>query len=170
MAQGFLPVTKKELLETGVSQPDFVYVVGDAYVDHPSFGAAIISRLLESQGYSVAMLPQPDWRSTKDIMRFGKPKLAFLVTGGNIDSMVAHYTAAKRKRSQDSYSPGGKAGLRPDRAVITYCQCIRRAYPDAVIAIGGLEASLRRFAHYDYWSDTVRPSILVESGADFLMY
>ena len=125
MAQGFLPVTKKELLETGVSQPDFVYVVGDAYVDHPSFGAAIISRLLES---------------------------------------------AKRKRSQDSYSPGGKAGLRPDRAVITYCQCIRRAYPDAVIAIGGLEASLRRFAHYDYWSDTVRPSILVESGADFLMY
>ena len=170
MAQGFLPVTKKELLETGVSQPDFVYVVGDAYVDHPSFGAAIISRLLESQGYSVAMLPQPDWRSTKDIMRFGKPKLAFLVTGGNIDSMVAHYTAAKRKRSQDSYSPGGKAGLRPDRAVITYCQCIRRAYPDVVIAIGGLEASLRRFAHYDYWSDTVRPSILVESGADFLMY
>ena len=170
MAQGFLPVTKKELLETGVSQPDFVYVVGDAYVDHPSFGAAIISRLLESQGYSVAMLPQPDWRSTKDIMRFGKPKLAFLVTGGNIDSMVAHYTAAKRKRSQDSYSPGGKAGLRPDRAVITYCQCIRRAYPDAVIAIGGLEASLRRFAHYDYWSDTVRPSILGESGADFLMY
>ena len=170
MAQGFLPVTKKELLETGVSQPDFVYVVGDAYVDHPSFGAAIISRLLESQGYSVAMLPQPDWRSTKDIMRFGKPKLAFLVTGGNIDSMVAHYTAAKRKRSQDSYSPGGKAGLRPERAVITYCQCIRRAYPDAVIAIGGLEASLRRFAHYDYWSDTVRPSILVESGADFLMY
>ena len=163
MAQGFLPVTKKELLETGVSQPDFVYVVGDAYVDHPSFGAAIISRLLESQGYSVAMLPQPDWRSTKDIMRFGKPKLAFLVTGGNIDSMVAHYTAAKRKRSQDSYSPGGKAGLRPDRAVITYCQCIRRAYPDAVIAIGGLEASLRRFAHYDYWSDTVRPSILVET-------
>ena len=145
-------------------------MVGDAYVDHPSFGAAIISRLLESQGYSVAMLPQPDWRSTKDIMRFGKPKLAFLVTGGNIDSMVAHYTAAKRKRSQDSYSPGGKAGLRPDRAVITYCQCIRRAYPDAVIAIGGLEASLRRFAHYDYWSDTVRPSILVESGADFLMY
>lgn len=103
---------EKELLETGVSQPDFVYVVGDAYVDHPSFGAAIISRLLESQGYSVAMLPQPDWRSTKDIMRFGKPKLAFLVTGGNIDSMVAHYTAAKRKRSQDSYSPGGKAGLR----------------------------------------------------------
>lgn len=170
MTQDFLPVTKEELLETGVSQPDFVYLIGDAYVDHPSFGAAIISRLLASQGYSVAMLPQPDWHSSKDVTRFGKPRLAFLVTGGNIDSMVAHYTAAKRKRSKDMYSPGGKAGLRPDRAVITYCQCIRRAYPDAVIAIGGLEASLRRFAHYDYWADTVKPSILVESGADLLMY
>lgn len=161
----FLPVTMQELLETGVSQPDFVYITGDAYVDHPSFGAAIITRLLESQGYSVAVLSQPDWHTVRDFQRFGKPRLAFLVTGGNIDSMVAHYTSAKRKRSSDMYSPGGKAGLRPDRAVITYCRKIREAYPDAAIAIGGLEASLRRFAHYDYWDDTVRPSILVDSGA-----
>ena len=145
----FLPVTMQELLETGVSQPDFVYITGDAYVDHPSFGAAIITRLLQSQGYSVAVLAQPDWHTVKDFTRFGKPRLAFLVTGGNIDSMVAHYTSAKRKRSTDMYSPGGKAGLRPDRAVITYCRKIREAYPDAAIAIGGLEASLRRFAHYD---------------------
>ena len=166
----FLPVTMQELLETGVSQPDFVYITGDAYVDHPSFGAAIITRLLQSQGYSVAVLAQPDWHTVKDFTRFGKPRLAFLVTGGNIDSMVAHYTSAKRKRSTDMYSPGGKAGLRPDRAVITYCRKIREAYPDAAIAIGGLEASLRRFAHYDYWDDTVRPSILADSGADLLMY
>ena len=155
----FLPVTMQELLETGVSQPDFVYITGDAYVDHPSFGAAIITRLLESQGYSVAVLSQPDWHTVRDFQRFGKPRLAFLVTGGNIDSMVAHYTSAKRKRSSDMYSPGGKAGLRPDRAVITYCRKIREAYPDAAIAIGGLEASLRRFAHYDYWDDTVRPTV-----------
>ena len=161
----FLPVTMQELLETGVSQPDFVYITGDAYVDHPSFGAAIITRLLQSQGYSVAVLAQPDWHTVKDFTRFGKPRLAFLVTGGNIDSMVAHYTSAKRKRSTDMYSPGGRAGLRPDRAVITYCRKIREAYPDAAIAIGGLEASLRRFAHYDYWDDTVRPSILADSGA-----
>lgn len=166
----FLPVTRQELLNAGIEQPDFVYVTGDAYVDHPSFGAAIITRLLQSQGYSVAMLPQPNWHTIQDFQRFGKPRLAFLVTGGNIDSMVAHYTAAKRKRSNDMYSPGGKAGLRPDRAVIVYCQQIRKAYPDAAIAIGGLEASLRRFAHYDYWDDTVRPSILVDSGADLLMY
>lgn len=166
----FLPVTMQELLETGVSQPDFVYITGDAYVDHPSFGAAIITRLLQSQGYSVAVLAQPDWHTVKDFTRFGKPRLAFLVTGGNIDSMVAHYTSAKRKRSTDMYSPGGRAGLRPDRAVITYCRKIREAYPDAAIAIGGLEASLRRFAHYDYWDDTVRPSILADSGADLLMY
>lgn len=166
----FLPVTMQELLETGVSQPDFVYITGDAYVDHPSFGAAIITRLLQAQGYSVGVIAQPNWHSTRDFTRFGCPKLAFLVTGGNIDSMVAHYTSAKRRRSTDMYSPGGKAGLRPDRAVITYCQKIREAYPDAAIAIGGLEVSLRRFAHYDYWDDTVRPSILADSGADLLMY
>lgn len=166
----FLPVTYEEMRSRGIEQPDFVYVTGDAYVDHPSFGAAIVSRLIESLGYSICMLPQPDWHSTKDFMRFGKPRLAFLVTGGNIDSMVAHYTAAKRKRSDDMYSPGGKAGRRPDRAVITYCKKIREAYPDSAIAIGGLEASLRRFAHYDYWDDTVRPSVLADSGADLLMY
>ncbi len=166
----FLPVTRQELLKTGVEQPDFVYVTGDAYVDHPSFGAAIITRLLQSQGYSVAILAQPNWHTTQDFQRFGVPRLAFLVTGGNIDSMVAHYTSAKRKRSNDMYSPGGKAGLRPDRAVITYCRQIRKTYPNAAIAIGGLEASLRRFAHYDYWDDIVRPSILSDSGADLLMY
>lgn len=166
----FLPVTYEEMKNRGIEQPDFVYVIGDAYVDHPSFGAAIVSRLIESLGYSICIISQPNWYSTKDFMRFGKPKLAFLVTGGNIDSMVAHYTAAKRKRSDDMYSPGGKAGRRPDRAVITYCRKIREAYPDAAIAIGGLEASLRRFAHYDYWDDDVRPSILVDSGADLLMY
>lgn len=166
----FLPVTYQEMKNRGITQPDFVYITGDAYVDHPSFGAAIVSRLIESLGYSICIIPQPDWHSTKDFMRFGEPKLAFLVTGGNIDSMVAHYTAAKRKRSNDMYSPGGKTGKRPDRAIITYCKKIREAYPNAAIAIGGLEASLRRFAHYDYWDDTVRPSILADSGADLLMY
>ncbi|MDD6269410.1 MAG: YgiQ family radical SAM protein [Oscillospiraceae bacterium] len=168
--ESFLPVTYEEMCSRGIKQPDFVYVTGDAYVDHPSFGAAIVSRLIESLGFSICMLPQPDWHSTRDFMRFGKPRLAFLVTGGNIDSMVAHYTAAKRKRSDDMYSPGGKAGKRPDRAVITYCRKIREAYPDSAIAIGGLEASLRRFAHYDYWDDKVRPSVLADSGADLLMY
>lgn len=166
----FLPVTYQEMKSRGITQPDFVYITGDAYVDHPSFGAAIVSRLIESLGYSICIIPQPDWHSTKDFMRFGEPKLAFLVTGGNIDSMVAHYTAAKRKRSNDMYSPGGKTGKRPDRAIITYCKKIREAYPNTAIAIGGLEASLRRFAHYDYWDDTVRPSILADSGADLLMY
>lgn len=166
----FLPVTYDEMKQAGIDQPDFVYVTGDAYVDHPSFGAAIVSRLIESLGFTICMLPQPDWKSTKDFMRFGKPRLAFLVTGGNIDSMVAHYTAAKRIRSDDMYSPGGKAGKRPDRAVTVYCRKIREAYPDAAIAIGGLEASLRRFAHYDYWDDAVHPSVLDASGADLLMY
>lgn len=166
----FLPVTYDEMKQAGIDQPDFVYVSGDAYVDHPSFGAAIVSRLVESLGFSICMLPQPDWRSTKDFMRFGKPRLGFLVSAGNIDSMVAHYTAAKRIRSDDMYSPGGKAGKRPDRAVTVYCRKIREAYPDAAIAIGGLEASLRRFAHYDYWDDAVHPSVLEASGADLLMY
>ncbi len=167
----FLPVTPEELAAEGISQPDFVYLIGDAYVDHPSFGAAIISRVLQSQGYSVAMLPQPDWRHDADFLRFGKPRLAFLVTGGNIDSMVAHYTAAKKKRSDDAYSPGNRAGKRPDRAVLVYCQRLRALYgKDVPILIGGLEASLRRFAHYDYWDNAVRPSILAESGADLLMY
>lgn len=154
----------------GVEQFDFVYITGDAYVDHPSFGVSIISRLIESLGYTIGIISQPDWHSDRDFTRFGRPKLAFLVTSGNIDSMVAHYTAAKRKRSDDAYTAGGVAGKRPDRAVIVYCQKLREIYGDVPIAIGGLEASLRRFAHYDYWDDAVRPSVLVDSGADLLMF
>ncbi len=149
---------------------DFVLVTGDAYVDHPSFGTAIISRVLEDAGYSVGIIPQPDFRSCDDFRRFGRPRLAFLVNSGNIDSMVAHYTVAKKKRNDDYYSPGGKAGFRPDRALIVYCNRIREAYGDVPVLIGGIEASTRRFAHYDYWSDSVRRSVLVDSGADMLMY
>lgn len=167
---GMMPMTREELNARGIDVPDFVYVIGDAYVDHPSFGAAIISRVLEAKGFSVAIVSQPDWRSDRDFTRFGRPRLGFLVTSGNIDSMVAHYTAAKRKRSEDAYSPGGKAGKRPDRAVLVYCQKIRQMYGDIPLIIGGLEASLRRFAHYDYWDDRVRPSILEESGADLLLF
>lgn len=167
---GMMPMTREELNARGIDVPDFVYVIGDAYVDHPSFGAAIISRVLEAKGFSVAIMSQPDWRSDQDFTRFGRPRLGFLVTSGNIDSMVAHYTAAKRKRSEDAYSPGGKAGKRPDRAVLVYCQKIRQLYGDIPLIIGGLEASLRRFAHYDYWDDRVRPSILEESGADLLLF
>ncbi|MCQ2407627.1 MAG: YgiQ family radical SAM protein [Oscillospiraceae bacterium] len=168
---GFLPVTAEELAERGITQPDFVYVCGDAYVDHPSFGAAIICRILEREGYSVAMLAQPDWKTDRDFKRFGAPRLAFLVSAGNIDSMVAHYTSAKKRRSDDAYSPGCKAGRRPDRAVTVYCQKLRSIYGNTVpILIGGLEASLRRFAHYDYWDDSVHPSVLLESGADILSF
>ena len=167
---GFLPTTKKEMNELGIEQFDFIYITGDAYVDHPSFGVSIISRLIESLGYTIGIISQPDWKSDKDFMRFGRPRLAFLVTSGNIDSMVAHYTAAKRKRSDDAYTAGGVAGKRPDRAVIVYCQRLREIYGDVAIAIGGLEASLRRFAHYDYWDDAVRPSVLADSKADLLMF
>lgn len=170
MGNGFLPVTKQEMDELGIEQFDFIYITGDAYVDHPSFGAAIVTRLIESLGFSIGIISQPDWCCEKDFKRFGAPKYAFLVTAGNIDSMVAHYTAAKRKRSDDAYTPGGAAGKRPDRAVIVYCRKLREIFGDVPIAIGGLEASLRRFAHYDYWDDAVRPSILVDSGADLLMY
>ena len=164
----FLPITVKEMKEYGWEQPDFVIITGDAYVDHPSFGTAIISRVLEDKGYKVCIIPQP--RSNEDYKRFGLPRLAFLVNGGNIDSMVAHYTAAKKRRSDDAYTPGGKAGARPDRATIHYCKKLREIYGDVPIAIGGIEASLRRFAHYDYWDDKVRPSILIDSTADLLMY
>ena len=164
----FLPITKEEIAALGWDTPDFVIVTGDAYVDHPSFGTAIVSRVLQSNGYKVAILSQP--KTDADYTRFGKPRLAFLVNGGNIDSMVAHYTAAKKKRSDDAYTPGGKAGARPDRAVTVYCSNIRRLFGDVDIAIGGVEASLRRFAHYDYWADKVMPSILVSSKADLLMY
>jgi len=163
----FMPVTAEELQG---KQPDFVYVNGDAYVDHPSFGAAIITRVLEAAGFTCAMLAQPDYKSCGDFRRFGRPRLGFLVSAGNIDSMVAHYTAAKKRRSEDYYSPGCKAGLRPDRAVIVYCNRIREAYGDVPILIGGLEASLRRFAHYDYWDNKVRRSVLMDSRADILMY
>ena len=166
----FLPITKEEMTARGWEAADFVYVTGDAYVDHPSFGPAIITRLLESQGYRVAVLAQPRFDTPEDMTRFGRPRLGFLVSGGNIDSMVAHYTAARRLRSEDFYSPGCRAGLRPDRATIVYCRLIREAYGDIPIVIGGLEASLRRFAHYDYWDDAVRPSILADSGADLLIY
>ena len=164
----FLPITKKEMLDRGWKEADFVLVTGDAYVDHPSFGTAIISRVLENAGYRVCIISQP--RSDADFTMFGKPRLAFLVNGGNIDSMVAHYTAAKKPRSDDAYTPGGKAGKRPDRATIVYSQRLRKLFGDVPIAIGGLEASLRRFAHYDYWDDKVRPSILIDSDADLLMY
>lgn len=167
---GFLPVTKSDMLERGWEQADFVYVCGDAYVDHPSFGAAIITRVLENAGFKVAFLAQPDWRKNEDFTRFGRPRLGFLVSSGNIDSMVAHYTVAKKRRSSDSYSPGGKIGLRPDRAVIVYCNKIRELYGDIPIVIGGLEASLRRFAHYDYWDDKIRRSILFDSQADLLSF
>lgn len=167
----FLPVTVDDMKKRGWEQPDFVYVCGDAYVDHPSFGAAIITRMLESKGYKVCVLPQPNWRTTEDFMRFGKPRLAFLVSGGNIDSMVNHYSVAKKKRDKDLYSPGGEGGHRPDRATIVYCQKIREAYgKDVTIMIGGIEASLRRLSHYDYWDNKVRRSILLDSQADILMY
>ncbi len=168
---GFLPINLKEANERGFDVLDFVIITGDAYVDHPSFGTAIISRVLEAEGYSVGIIAQPNFKNTDDIARFGAPRLAFLINAGNIDSMVAHYTAAKRKRSDDAYSPGNKAGLRPDRAVTVYTKLVRERFGNEVpVIIGGLEASLRRFAHYDYWSDTVMQSVLTESGADILSF
>ena len=164
----FLPITLKEMRDLGWENADFIIITGDSYVDHPSFGTAIISRVLEAEGYKVCIIPQP--KNDEDYKRFGKPRLAFLVNGGNIDSMVAHYTAAKKRRSDDAYTAGGKSGSRPDRAVIVYTKNLRRIFGNVPIAIGGLEASLRRFAHYDYWDDRVRPSILIDSTADLLMY
>lgn len=166
----FLPMNIKEVKARGWDEVDFVYVMGDSYVDHPSFGAAIITRVLEDCGYKVAVLSQPDWKNDADFLQFGKPRLGFFVTAGNIDSMVAHYTVAKRKRSDDAYTAGGKNGKRPDRAVTVYSNIIRRLYLDSVIIIGGLEASLRRFAHYDYWKNTVMPSVLFDSKADIISY
>ncbi|RKD27566.1 uncharacterized radical SAM protein YgiQ [Caminicella sporogenes DSM 14501] len=166
----FLPINKEDMERRGWNQLDFIIVSGDAYVDHPSFGTAIISRLLEDIGFKVGIIPQPDWTNLNDIKKLGRPKYAFLVTAGNLDSMVNHYTVSKRLREKDLYSPGGKMGLRPDRATIVYCNLIRRAYKKMPIIIGGIEASLRRFAHYDYWSDKVRRSILVDSTADLLVY
>ena len=164
----FLPAASGEIKDIG--KVDFVIVTGDAYVDHPSFGASIIARVLESRGYSLAVLPQPDWKTTEDFIKFGQPKLAFLVTGGNIDSMVNHYSVSLHKRKTDAYSPGGQLGKRPNRATIVYCNKIRGVYKDVPIIIGGIEASLRRLAHYDYWDNAVRRSILLDSAADLLVY
>lgn len=170
MNKDFLPVTREEMEERGIYQPDFVYISGDAYVDHPSFGAAIITRLLESQGYSVGIIPQPDWKKKESIALFGEPRLAFLVSGGNMDSMVNHYTVSRKHRKTDAYSPGGEMGLRPDRAVTVYSNLIRQTYKNTPIILGGIEASLRRLAHYDYWADTMKHSVLLDSGADMISY
>lgn len=166
----FLPTNKKEMTERGWEQADFVYISGDAYVDHPSFGMAIITRLLENAGYKVAVIAQPDWKEDASITVCGEPRLAFLVSAGNMDSMVNHYTSAKKRRHQDAYTPGGGFSKRPDRAVIVYSNLIRKIYKKTPILLGGIEASLRRLAHYDYWSDSVKRSVLLDAGADLLMY
>ena len=166
----FLPMSRREMDELGWDDCDIIIVTGDAYVDHPSFGMAIVGRLLEAQGFRVGIIAQPDWRSAEAFQTLGKPRLFFGVTGGNMDSMVNRYTADRRIRSNDAYTPNDEGGRRPDRAVIVYGQRCREAYKDAPIVIGGIEASLRRIAHYDYWSDTVRRSILVDAKADILVY
>ena len=166
----FLPISRADMEARGWYYCDFLLVTGDAYIDHPSFGTAIISRVLEDAGFRVAILSQPDFRDEHDFAAMGRPRYAVLINAGNIDSMVAHYTAAKKRRHDDAYTPGGVGGKRPDRAVTVYSMLARRAFPDTPIYIGGLEASLRRFAHYDYWSDQVMPSVLSSSGADALMY
>ena len=166
----FLPLSRKDMEARGWSQCDFVYVIGDAYVDHPSFGHSIISRVLENAGYTVGIISQPNWKDPKAIDIFGRPRLGFLVSGGNMDSMVNHYSVTKHKRKTDAFTPGGVMGKRPDYATVVYCNLIRQTYKDVPILIGGVEASLRRFSHYDYWDNKVRHSILVDSGATLLMY
>ena len=166
----FLPLTRKDMENRGITQPDFVYVIGDAYVDHPSFGPAILSRLLERHGFTVCMIAQPDWKDPESVTTFGEPRLGFLVSAGNMDSMVNHYSVSKKHRQTDAYSPGGVMGLRPDRASMVYCNLIRSVYRKAPIIAGGIEASLRRMAHYDYWSDSLRRSLLMDSGADLISY
>lgn len=166
----FLPITKEEMEKRGWEQVDFVYVIGDAYVDHPSFGPAIISRLLEAHGYKIGIISQPDWKEEASITVFGRPRLGFLVCAGNMDTMVNHYTVSKKRRQKDAYSPGGIIGKRPDRATIVYGNLIRKVYKKVPIIIGGIEASLRRFGHYDYWSNSIKRSILLDAGADILSY
>ncbi len=166
----FLPISRSEMKQLNISQFDFVYVIGDAYVDHPSFGHAIISRVLEAHGYSVGIISQPDWKDDSSIAIFGEPRLGFLVSAGNMDSMVNHYTVAKKKRSTDAYTPGGVIGKRPDYACVVYGNLIRRTYKNTPIILGGVEASLRRLAHYDYWSDKMKRSVLLDSGADLISY
>jgi uncharacterized radical SAM protein YgiQ len=166
----FLPISKEDMKAQGIKELDFIIITGDAYIDHPSFGTAIIGRTLENEGFTVGIIPQPNWNSVEDFRKLGRPKYGFLINSGNIDSMVNHYTAAKKKRSDDLYSPGGKSGHRPNRAVIVYSNRAREAYKDVPIIIGGIEASLRRFAHYDYWDDKIRKSILLDAKADLLIY
>ena len=161
----FLPTSAKEAHEAGIERFDIILFSGDAYVDHPSFGVAVIARILEAEGYTVAVVPQPNWRDDlRDFRKMGAPRLFFGVTAGNMDSMVNHYTAARRLRSDDAYTPGGRAGARPDYATTVYTRILKRLYPDVPVVIGGIEASLRRLAHYDYWHDRMMPSILVEIG------
>ena len=167
----YLPTTKKETDLRGWDEVDIVFFSGDAYIDHPSFGAAVLGRVLEAAGYRVAIVPQPDWHGDyRDFKKFGKPRLYFAVSAGSMDSMVNHFTAAKRRRSDDAYTPDGRAGARPDYCTITYCKILKQLYPDVPIVIGGIEASMRRLTHYDYWQDKLMPSILVDSGADMLVY
>lgn len=170
MTNGFLPVCKQDLIDRKIEQLDFVYIVGDAYVDHPSFGHAIISRVLESNGYTVGIISQPDWKDDKSISILGCPKLGFLISAGNMDSMVNHYSVSKKRRQSDAYTPGGIMGMRPDYATICYGNLIRHTYKNIPIIIGGIEASLRRMAHYDYWSDKFKRSILLDSQADLISY
>ena len=170
MSNGFLPISKEDMKEQGISQLDFVYVCGDAYVDHPSFGHAIISRVLQSRGYTVGIIAQPDWTKSESINILGEPRLGFLVSAGNMDSMVNHYSVSKKRRTTDAFTPGGVMGKRPDYATIVYCNLIRQTYKKKPIIIGGIEASLRRLAHYDYWSDKLKRSILLDSGADLISY
>ena len=170
MKNGFLPISKEDMREAGIDQLDFVYVCGDAYVDHPSFGHAIISRLLEAHGYKVGIIAQPDWHDKESINILGEPRLGFLVSAGNMDSMVNHYSVSKKRRQSDAFTPGGVMGKRPDYATVVYCNLIRQTYKHKPIIIGGIEASLRRLAHYDYWSNKLKRSILLDSGADIISY
>jgi len=167
----WLPITQKEVEDRGWSQLDVIIVSGDAYVDHPAFGAAVIGRIIESEGLRVGIIPQPNWRDDlRDFKKFGAPKLFFGVTSGCMDTMVNHYTANKRRRNNDAYTPGGEAGYRPDYATVVYSNILKDIYPDVPVLIGGVEASLRRVTHYDYWSDTLKPTILIDSKADLLVY
>ena len=170
MIKDFLPVCRADMEARGWDNVDFVYVIGDAYVDHPSFGHAIISRILEANNYRVGIISQPDWKNKKSIDIYGRPRLGFIISAGNMDSMVNHYTVSKKRRHNDAFTPGGVYGKRPDYATVVYGNLIRQTYKDIPVIIGGIEASLRRLAHYDYWSDTVKRSILLDSGADLLLY
>ena len=170
MSNGFLPISRADMEAQGIAQLDFVYVSGDAYVDHPSFGHAIISRLLQAHGYTVGIIAQPDFRTAESINILGEPRLGFLVSAGNMDSMVNHYSVSKKRRQTDAFTPGGVMGKRPDYATIVYCNLIRQIYKQTPIILGGIEASLRRLAHYDYWSDKLKRSILLDSGADLISY